>query len=149
MSDLIVQFNNKNHWIRLYTGEYTVTPINNGRRYVPIPDHVLPVLSDHRILAAKATSAEALKSWKTGGWLTPILDLASTEVKEARMPQHQIPLDYSRVIRLPEFAQSYKLRLSFPKWLKDVRIDIWQYIGPEDDSTEKLIRERTQDWLII
>jgi hypothetical protein len=141
MSQLLVQFNNRNNWIRLYTGLFTVTPIGSGTRYVPIPESVLPVLSDERILAAKATSAAAIKTWKTGGWLTPIIDLVSTEFGEARLSQHRVPLGYAGFIILPEFAQSYRLRLSIPRWIKDVRIDVWQYIGPIDDSTEKLIRE--------
>lgn len=141
MSQLLVQFNNRNHWIRLYTTNLTVTPISNGRRYVPIQEFVLPVTSDERILAAKATSADALKNWKTGGWLTPIIDTSSTEFGEARLGQQRIPLDYAGLIILPSFAQSYKLKLSIPKWLKSVRVDIWQYLGPIDDSTEQLIRE--------
>ncbi len=61
----------------------------------------------------------------------------------------RVPLRTAGILILPEFAQSYRLRFDTPKWIQAVTLDIWQYVGPIDDSTEKLIREKSQDWLII
>jgi hypothetical protein len=149
MSQLLVQFNNGANWQPFYNGTYSATPVQGSARYVPIPPHTLPIAADYRILAAKATSADVRPSWKTGGWLTPIIDLSATPLRDARWNQMRVPLRTSGILILPEFAQSYRLRYDVPKWIQSVTLDIWQYIGPIDDSTEKLIREKSQDWLII
>lgn len=137
---LLVQFNVAANWVLLFSSTYTATPVGLGR-YVPIGFAILPVLSDERILAARVTSSDAQPHWRTGGWLTPILDLSATPVKDARWGQMCVPLRTPGILILPEFVQSYRLRFDAPKWLKHVHLEIWQYIGPIDDSTEKLIRD--------
>jgi hypothetical protein len=149
MSQLLVQFNNGTNWVPFYSGTYTATPTAGGRRYVPIPPHILPIASDERILAAKATSSDAQPNWQTGGWLTAIIDLSATPIRDMRGAKMRVPLRTAGLLILPEFAQSYKLRFDAPKWMQHVELEIWQYIGPIDDSTEKLIREKSQDWLVI
>jgi hypothetical protein len=141
VSNLIVSLNNPQNWIRLFTGEYEVTPIADGRRYVPIPSRLLPIQTDERILAVKAESTTALQNWQTGGWLIPTLDLSAAEFREARWGQFKIPLRYAGLVLLPDLNVSYRLRLDIPKWIKDVRVDVWQYLGPIEDSTENLIRQ--------
>jgi hypothetical protein len=141
MSSLLVQFNNPNNWSPFYDRTFTVTPIGNGARYVPIPSQTLPIALDERIIAVKGTSTEALTTWQTAGWLTPLFDLSSTPLLEARWKRYRIPLRSAGLCVLPDFDLTYQLRLDIPKWLKQARIEIWSYIGPIDDSTEKLIRE--------
>jgi hypothetical protein len=53
----------------------------------------------------------------------------------------RVPLRTAGLLVLPEFVQAYRLRFDAPRWLKHINLEIWQYIGPIDDSTEKLIRE--------
>jgi hypothetical protein len=141
MSNLLVQFNNPNNWIEFYGNRFTAQPVGGGVRYLPIPSQTLSIVSDSPIIAAKAQSDSALVNWQTGGWLTPLYDLSSTNLLEVRANRYSIPLKFTRLIVVPDFALTFQLRFDVPKWLKDVRLDIWQYIGPIDDSTEKLIRQ--------
>lgn len=141
MSNLLVQFNNPNNWIEFYGNRFTAQPVGGGTRYLPIPSQTLSIVSDSPIIAAKTQSDSALVNWQTGGWLTPLYDLSSTNLLEVRANRYSIPLKFTRLIVVPDFALTFQLRFDAPKWLKDVRLDIWQYIGPIDDSTEKLIRQ--------
>lgn len=141
MSNTLVQFNNPNNWIEFYSNRFTAQPVGNGARYLPIPSQTLSIVSDSPIIAAKAQSDEALRNWQTGGWLTPLYDLSSTNLLEVRANRYSVPLRFTRLIVVPDFALTFQLRFDAPKWLKEVRLDIWQYIGPIDDSTEKLIRQ--------
>jgi hypothetical protein len=141
MSNLLVQFNNPNNWIEFYADRFTAQPVDGGKRYLPIPSQTLSIVSDSPIIAAKTQSDSALLNWQTGGWLTPLYDLSSTSLLEVRANRYSIPLKFTRLIVVPDFALTFQLRFDAPKWLRDVRLDIWQYIGPIDDSTEKLVRQ--------
>jgi hypothetical protein len=141
VSSLLVSFNNPANWIEFYGNNFTATPVGIRDRYVPIPSQTLSIVSDSRIIAARTQSTTALKTWQVGGWLTPLYDLSSTSLREVRASRYAVPLKYTSLILVPDFALTFQLRFDAPKWMRDVRLDIWQYIGPIDDSTEKLIRQ--------
>jgi hypothetical protein len=137
----ILQLGNAQNWQAFFNGSYSAQIINGGRDFVPLGSVTLPVLSDRRILVAGTTSTAASPNWRTGGWLTPILQCGGAPFQQADLRSERIPLESTRILILPDLTEGYRLRFSIPRWLKQVDLEIWQYIGPEKDSTEELIRQ--------
>ena len=144
MSSLIVQLNNANNWIPFFSASYTAQDLPYGR-YRPMPSQILPVQSDERILAVRATSAQAKASWRTGGWLIPLLDLPGSGFSEAQLKSIRVPLRLAGLVQLPDLRTTYTFQFDPPSWMRSVQLEMWQYIGPVDDSTEQLIRQLAQE----
>lgn len=143
MSTPILSLNNAQNWQQLYRHRFVSEAIVKQGRitgHIPIPPQVLPILSEHRILAIGAHSDTAKSSWFSGGWLTAIVQCGG-EFLEADIAFYRVPLNSARLILMPSLSQSYKLRFRPHPWFEDVTLTIYQYIGTESDRTEDLIRE--------
>lgn len=143
MGKLVLQLGNNQNWENLYTHRWEAVSIDNGKKYIPIPPQTIPILVEHRILAIGGGSADALQNWYTAGWIVPKLYISGVSYPflEANLPTEKIPLNDYRLIILPDLSHSYRLVFQTPKWLKEVELDIWQYVGPELDQTDELIKE--------
>lgn len=143
MGKLLLQLGNNQNWENLYTHRWESVSIDGGRKYIPIPSQVLPILAEHRILAIGGGSMDALQHWKTAGWIIPKLYISGVSYPflEANLPTEKIPLNDYRLIILPDLSHSYRLEFQVPKWLKEVELDIWQYVGEEKDETDELIKQ--------
>lgn len=148
MGKLLLQLGNNQNWERLYNRRWDADRIDSGKKYVPIPVQTLPVLADRRILVVGGASADALGHWTTAGWLVPKLYISglSYPFLEANLNTERIPLNDYRLLILPDLSHSYRLEFRIPKWLKEVELDIWQYIGDEKDSTDELLKQMSPQW---
>lgn len=143
MSHPILQLGNSNNWALLYSETLSAEVTLSGRGFKPIPESLLPVQADHRILVVNTFSNKGVRdTWKTGGWLTPVIAWGgNNNVQDADLGSYRIPLNQSRLLLLPNIAPTYKLRFSTPSWFQQIALTVYQYSGPEDDSTELMIQD--------
>jgi hypothetical protein len=143
MSHPILQLGNAQNWALLYSETLTATATIEGRGYIPIPARFIPVQVDHRILIVGTASNKGIRStWNTGGWLTPLIAWGgNNNTLDADLGSWRIPLNKKRLVLLPDLAPNYKLRFNAPSWMQQISIEIYQYSGPETDSTEALITQ--------
>jgi hypothetical protein len=134
----ILQLGNSSNWLKFYS-QYFRVEFKTPKEYIPLPPVTLPVQSEHRVLVAGCTSQTAKGSWYLGGWLRPIVETGDTDFVFAELDSIPVPLNVPRLILLPQIAGSYRLRFEVPFWHQEITLTIYQYIGPDVDSTEVLL----------
>ncbi|MBW4597470.1 MAG: hypothetical protein KME46_32385 [Brasilonema angustatum HA4187-MV1] len=123
------------------------------RRSTPAIDPIeLPYLTDAHIFLIGVTSISANPSWYKAGWLLQQIDnvkiddtiiftnLPRTPVTSVDGKQKLIPLNTIQLVTFPKLTDSYRLRFTPVRWLKDLTLGIWEYRGQETDTTEELIQ---------
>ncbi|WP_415354760.1 hypothetical protein [Leptolyngbya sp. FACHB-1624] len=149
MSRLIINPANGTNWRLLYQNQFTTQQISARERSL-IPDTVLPVQAESRILAAKTFSQYARSTWKSGGSLTPLVDSGVSDIGQLALNRYQLPCNGARLLIFPKFSTTYQLKFSCPWWFSEIALTLYEYIGSESDSTEDLIRElQTQVQLLF
>lgn len=140
MSRLVIEPANSNNWRQLYQHKFVTQEVGPRERSL-IPATVLPVLAESRILVAKIYSQYAKDTWRNGGSLMPLINCGMSGFQETGLSSYRLPCNGARLLILPKFSTTYKLKFSCPWWFSEVELTIYEYIGDESDSTEDLIRE--------
>lgn len=143
MSHPILQLGNAQNWALLYSETLVSEKTLDGRGFKPIPARLIPVVVDHRILIVGTFSNTGIReTWHTGGWITPLISWGgNNNTLDADLNGWRIPLNKHRLVLLPNVASTYKLRFAPPQWMQQIAVNIYQYSGPEDDSTEVMIAQ--------
>lgn len=148
---IILELGNSANWNQVYSTTVAAFQIGNGR-YAPIPKIVVPFQLESPILAVYISCEPNKPTWNFAGWLSQSVFTGLTVggVTDAENVQRRkIWLNKITLVRLEKLANSYSINFVVPKWFESVSIQLWEYIGTVDDSTELLINELKQDVLRI
>jgi hypothetical protein len=107
-----------------------------------IPSFVVPVLVDSPILAIWTDSDGKRPNWNLGGFVRWGIQSASIgpELRSLNSQSQSLQLGESTLLDLRETGvQSFQLRIFPQRYLPDLRLKVFEYIGPIGDSTEDLI----------
>jgi hypothetical protein len=150
MGKLLVQFGNADNWQQIFDETWKAQISAVTGKYDPIGKKTLPILCDHRILAVGTTSLSAKPNWRTGGWITAKLKLPGSTFFNPEVQTFKVPLYSLALWVLPDYGHSYELEFWPAKWLRDVELEIQQYIGEEKDSTEEVIKTLPPgEWVVF
>ncbi len=111
--------------------------------YKPIPPIDVPVVFDTHLIAVLATSATALSTWITAGWLNQIVPsgIISRSYPDADLLQRRrIVLGRVTLLELPKITPTFVINYVVPRWFIDINLTFWQY-------TEDVIPGSTVDAL--
>lgn len=133
MGRLLLELANPQYWIPLWSFRLAAGQVWALQK--AIPEQVVPVLLDRRILAAKTTSLAGSPTWKYGGSIKPLLQCSAGHFSEALIRPERLTLNDTKLIFLEDLGE-YRLKVSPPKWFPSFELDLWSYIGPEDDTGE-------------
>jgi hypothetical protein len=143
MSTPILDLNNSANWENHYHGSFEGgQAIVNGRTiYAPILETNLPIAFEKRIIAVYAISASAKPTWNFAGYISQKIKtgLVIGSVPESLVERRPFWLNQITLLFLPQVASTYALSITPAKWLKDISLYTWQYIGAESDTTEVVI----------
>jgi hypothetical protein len=140
---LILQLGNTANWSQVFSSTVAAYQIGNGK-YAPIPKIVIPTQLESPILAVYISCNPNKPTWKFAGWLSQSVFTGLTigGVTDAENVQRRkIWLNKITLVRLEKLANSYSIDFEVPKWFESVSIQVWEYTGTVEDSTEQLIRE--------
>ncbi|BAU09700.1 hypothetical protein LEP3755_01730 [Leptolyngbya sp. NIES-3755] len=111
----------------------------------------LPITIASRVLIVSAVHIAAKPSWRVAGTL--FQEVAGVGVNAAATygfgPAGTAVVDVSRRTILlnstelhifPKLATEHRYRFEAVRWLPDVTLGVWEYIGPETDTTEELLQ---------
>lgn len=139
MGDLILNLNDPANFLQVYDERRDVEPAGNGYEF-PLPAFEIPFLFDRPVLFVKALSTSARSTWKHGGVLTQRVQLGSggsaSTLPLAENQRRGLRLGRTELCYFPLIAPQYQILLEAPHWLDDLRVTIWEYVGPI--STEEL-----------
>lgn len=122
----------------------------SSRRSMPYLDLVeLPITLESRILAVSATYLEAKPTWKAAGYFYQEVDVPlndgftfpgmggnSTTVDGGK---RYCGLNFNTLCIFSRLATEHRYRFEPMPWLQKLNLAIWEYTGPETDTTEELI----------
>lgn len=135
MGRLLLELNNPQNWIPLWSFRLDEGQVWGLQK--AIPEQIVPVLLDRNILAAKVTSLAGSPTWSYGGLITPLLQCSGSPFSEALVKSHRLTLKQPNLLFLDDLGE-YKLKVRPPKWFPSFELDLWSYIGPEEDTGEFL-----------
>jgi len=142
MGQLLINLGNQENWLQWYDESRQAQTYPDGT-YQALPAFEIPVLFDRRILAVKNFSTTAKATWRFAGNLIQRFQLGSGGttstlpiVEATRKP---LLVNRTELHIFPLLAPQYELVHEVPLWYQHMRLTIWEYIGPEADSTEDLI----------
>ncbi len=138
MGNLVVDIGNTNNWELHYTVSLTAVPVGNNR-YIPIPRQEVPILFDKNIIAVLATSdtVRAYAGFIGQKFRTGIT--AGNAPNAESFASHRLYKNRLGIFTFDPLAATYSLVLGPPFWAQDMKYTVWQYIGPQGDTTENLI----------
>jgi hypothetical protein len=100
--------------------------------YHPLQD--IQLLVNSPILLVGVRSEAVAPHWKCGGWASmwiPFLPSSTTEFTAAINTPNDRTICYLNQLNLVKFPflglNQYILNLSFPYWLEDIYIEVWQF----------------------
>lgn len=142
MSQPLLDFGNQANWLLVYEERRDAAYLDE-QQFTPLPAFELPFLFDKPILACKAFSQGAKPTWRFAGTLTQRFQLGSggvgTTLPIAEASRRGLKLGRTELCVFTQYTQHYELLLECPYWLDNLRLTIWEYVGPNSDSTEALL----------
>jgi len=115
-------------------------PEVNPNAYHPIPDAQIPFLFDRHVLAIATSSTKVKPRWYLAGRLIQQISALGTDFIDAQANRINLQLNRTQLVVLPQLSSTYKLRVEIPWWHEEMGLTIWEYTGPEEDSTEEIIQ---------
>jgi hypothetical protein len=143
MGNRILQLSDGANWEQFYSTSVNAVTINE-KNYVPIPEITVASLVYSHIIAVLVTCANAKPTWHFAGFLNQKINLGITVGSlpdTDSVQKRKLYLDRITLIIFPKLVTNYSISFEVPKWFEQVSIILWQYTGPESDSTEDLINE--------
>lgn len=117
-----------------------------------IPPFTVPILIESQIIAIWTESDGRRPHWNLGGFVRWAIQSASVgpELRSLNSQSLSLQLGESTLIDLRGSGRdTFQLRIFPQRYLPDLRIKIFEYIGPISDSTEALITTAQADLLRI
>jgi hypothetical protein len=108
---------------------------------------ISPILFENPLVAIYAKSPSAPPHWQFAGLLIQrvAVGLVIGGLNEAIQETKAVRLNTIQVFNLPQYTSTYQLNFRVARWLRDIELNVWRYIGSQSDSTENMIQGLEQD----
>ncbi len=160
MGNLVLNLSDSANWEQFYSTSVDAVTTDNGSKYTPIPEIVIPSLVYSRIIAVYVNCANAKPTWHFAGFINQKINLGITvgslpdsdAVSKRKLYLNRISLiifpkflNRISLIIFPKLVTNYSVSFEVPRWFQQASIILWQYTGSESDSTEDLINQLQGD----
>jgi hypothetical protein len=117
-----------------------------GGRYYPIADITIPFLLSTEVIAIYAISETARPNWKSAGFLNQKIRTGITVGgnNDGRFNGSQrVLLNQINVLNIPttSYTPEYSLTFTVHPWHEDITLQVWEFTGVVNDSTEDIMIE--------
>ena len=130
---LLVELGNSSNWLLSDSQSFTG---------FPLPEYVPPFQFEKHILAIYVDNFEAKETWHFAGWVSQKIRLGIGPTQGAEsISNKKLWLRRTQLLIFPKLTTTYTLSVNFPQWFKRADCTIWEYWGPETNSTENAINQ--------
>lgn len=145
-----LDFNVENGWELVWSRSLVSdrTPTN---QLIGIQEAIVPLLFDKFVVAVYCYSPYARsndKLWRWGGYavqrIRTGLTIGNAFDSDAGSKQSYW-LNRVTMLLYEPIVPNYGLSFEFARWLPDINISVWQFLGVDYDSTEALVRNARAD----
>lgn len=145
-----LNFNVENGWELVWNRSLTSdrTPSN---RLLGIQETIVPLLFDKFVVAVHCYSPYAQsksKGWRWAGYAVRRIRTGLTTnnaFDSDAGTKHPYWLNRFTLLMYDPIVPNYGLSFEYARWLPDINITVWQFLGDDYDSTEALIRQARAD----
>lgn len=142
MGDPILQLNDEGNWQSIYSELKIAEPTANNR-YRPIPDFYIPIAPRSSWVAIGTNSPTARSHWWLGCRVQTMIQVPFSPFGELSGDQITVPLHSYTLVYFRNLEFLIRLKVSIPWWHRELGIEVYEYTGSYSDSTEDLIRDRS------
>lgn len=111
--------------------------IPDAGEIIPIPSRSF-LIQNSNVLMIGLRSQTASPRWYTAGWAQQILPIlpgyTSDYVAAVQSDSQRLKLGILNLVVFPKFVDNYLVQVSFPRWMRDISLEVWRYDGPDVDS---------------
>ena len=134
-----VDLSNSQNWDLVFDTYFQPIPSSNPNPNTIYPVYefpISPILFDNPVVAIYAHSSKAPSHWQFAGKLIQrvAVGLLIGGNNEAIQETRTVRLNSIQVFILPQYTSTYQLNFRVAKWLKDIELKVWRYIGTVDDE---------------
>ena len=143
MSQPLPHLTIQSNWNPVYDEHRNAIAVTD-KDFAPIAAFEIGFLFESHILAVRCLSASAKAHWRFGGSLSQKFPIGTggtaSSLPEVIAAERQMRLNRTALIRFPKLTSNYQLVFEPAYWHQHIRLTIWEYVGPESDTTEELIQ---------
>lgn len=143
MGEPILNLADASSWQQIYNETFVGEPTNIRPGWFPIPAFVVPILLHSPYVAIAASSDDAASNWRFGFFARQFISPAAVGVGSLESYAVKAFLNRAVIAKFKMFSAQYQLRIEIPWWHKSMSVAIWEYVGPIDDTSDKLVRDTT------
>jgi hypothetical protein len=140
----ILQLSNAANWTEIYSANFSAIEIT-PKLHEPIPEVNIPVQLESAILAVYVTTViPDGANWNFAGIINQRFQLGLTVggTPEAdSLARRKVWLNRIQLVIFPKLTTSYSCTFTFPDWFKTGTLTLWEYNGPDYESTDQLLQE--------
>ena len=138
---ILQELADKDNWNLVHSRSYSSVALPmTPPTFKPIPPDNLII--DANIIQIAAGSVNAKPTWYVGCWVSVVLENNPSQLSgESEISRHTISLKgVSKLIQFPRYLPPrYKLLITFPKWIRDLSLEVWAFDGDQTSpEMEKL-----------
>jgi len=91
------------------------------------------------IIAVSSSSNSASSHWKLAGYLTKALDtgIVLGNSFDSLEENQKFWLNQSTLFFFKQTSTAYGVKFSIPYWIRNIRVTVFEYTGPIEDSIEQ------------
>lgn len=135
---LVPQLNNADNWFPLYSETFIRGTSPTGAK-IPIPTVIVPIQPDEHLLAITVASSSAPDRYYVGGYASFFVQvqLGAPAGNFARVgDSERLQLNKINLVRSPKLSDVYQLHVSFPRYLDNMSLEVYEYIGFGEPTIE-------------
>jgi hypothetical protein len=140
---LILDLANPVNWNQVYSTTVAAVFIGSDR-YAPIPKITVPVLLESQVVACYVTCLPDKPTWRFAAWMNQNIQTGLTIgglTDAENVQRRKIWLRKITLARLEKLSENYSISFDVPSWFQSVSLQVWEYTGVIEDSTEDLINQ--------
>lgn len=131
----VLDLENVENWQPRLAQFFASSPNNSLPEYAPNFDF------NSNIIAVLVDNSEALDSWYSAGWINQKINLPFGPTVASSVNNTRLRLRQKQLLIFPKLVPTYKISVRFPKWFTQASITVWEYTGPQSDSTDTQLTE--------
>lgn len=152
MSQPLLDLQGQGVWAQVFDEQREATKATDTV-YLPIPAFEIGFSFEAHVLAVRCLSQTAKAHWRFAGNLSQRFQIgsggAASPLPTVTASRLGLRLNRAELVRFPALVSAYELLFEPPHWLKDLRLTIWEYNGPESNTTEEMIEAARVDLVRI
>ena len=140
---LIRDFGNSSNWELFYNVTFTAENLYRNV-YAPIPAFFVPLRFSNFIIAINVSCSTAKSGWYFAGFANVFLQ---TGLDRGGNPDSiygspsRLTLDAWQIIEVPQVSSTFSLKLTPPKYFRDISYGIQIYTGASGDTVDNAVTE--------